>query len=233
MDPITAMATASAAFKALKSGFMVGRDIEQMAGDLSRWMGALSDLEQAEKEAKNPPIFKKMFAGKTVEQEALEVFTAKRKAQEQRDELKSWISLTLGPKAWQDLVATEGKIRKQRQETIYKQREKRRKFTEIISLSILACIGALLLYFFVMFLKGLDARASETIPDYVNCRLVGCETIDDSRVCVYRGPNNTQEVVYIDTSGWFPQELMCKYEPNKAKPPTIRDTLDAIKKAME
>jgi hypothetical protein len=233
MDPITTMATASAAFKALKSGFMVGRDIEQMAGDLSRWMGALSDLEQAEKEAKNPPIFKKMFAGKTVEQEALEVFTAKRKAQEQRDELKSWISLTLGPKAWQDLVATEGKIRKQRQETIYKQREKRRKFIEITSLSILACIGALLLYFFVMFLKGLDARASETIPDYVNCRLVGCEIIDGSRVCIYRGPNNTQEVVYMDTSEWFPQELMCKYEPNKVKPPTIRDTLDAIKKAME
>jgi len=61
MDPVTAMATASAAFGALKKGFAIGRDIESMASDLSRWMGALSDLDQMEKEAKNPPtiIFNK------------------------------------------------------------------------------------------------------------------------------------------------------------------------------
>jgi myo-inositol catabolism protein IolC len=57
MDPISAMATASAAFSALKKGFAVGRDIEAMASDLSRWMGALSDLDQMEREAKNPPNF--------------------------------------------------------------------------------------------------------------------------------------------------------------------------------
>ncbi len=55
MDPISAMATASAAFGAIKKGMQVGRDIESMAGDLSRWMGALSDIDQAQKEAKNPP----------------------------------------------------------------------------------------------------------------------------------------------------------------------------------
>ena len=30
MDPISAMATASAAFGAIKKGFAIGRDIEQM-----------------------------------------------------------------------------------------------------------------------------------------------------------------------------------------------------------
>ena len=45
------MATASAAFGVLKKGFAVGRDIESMASDLSRWMGALSDLDMLEKEA--------------------------------------------------------------------------------------------------------------------------------------------------------------------------------------
>ena len=132
MDPVTAMATASAAFSALKKGFAIGRDIESMASDLSRWMGALSDLDQAEKEAKNPPIFKKLFGGKSVEQEAMEVFAAKRKAQAQREELKQWISLTLGMSAWEDLLRTEARIRKQRQETLYAQREKRRKFVEVV-----------------------------------------------------------------------------------------------------
>ena len=62
MEPISAMSTASAAFSALKKGFAIGRDIESMASDLSRWMGALSDLDQAEKEANNPPYSKSYSA---------------------------------------------------------------------------------------------------------------------------------------------------------------------------
>jgi len=153
MDPVSAMATASAAFGALKKGFSIGRDIESMAGDLSRWMGALSDIDQAEKEAKNPPIFKKLFNGKSVEQEAIEAFAAKRKAQAQRDELKQWISLTMGRSAWDELIRMEGNIRKQRQETLYLQRERRQKFVEICVIIGSVLIGAALLVGFIWFVK--------------------------------------------------------------------------------
>lgn len=153
MDPVSAMATASAAFGALKKGFSIGRDIESMASDLSRWMGALSDIDQAEKEAKNPPIFKKLFNGKSVEQEAIEAFAAKRKAQAQRDELKQWISFTLGKSAWDELIRMEGNIRKQRQETLYLQRERRQKFVEICVIILAVLIGAALLVGFIWFVK--------------------------------------------------------------------------------
>jgi len=153
MDPVSAMATASAAFGALKKGFAVGRDVESMVGDLSRWMGALSDIDQAEKEAKNPPIFKKLFNGKSVEQEAIEAFAAKRKAQSQRDELKQWISFTLGKSAWDELIRMEGNIRKQRQETLYRQRERRQKFVEICAIILAILVGAAALVGFVWLVK--------------------------------------------------------------------------------
>ena len=153
MDPVSAMATASAAFGALKKGFSIGRDIESMASDLSRWMGALSDIDQAEKEAKNPPIFKKLFNGKSVEQEAIEAFAAKRKAQAQRDELKQWISLTMGRSAWDELIRMEGNIRKQRQETLYLQRERRQKFVEICAIILAILVGAAALVGFVWLVK--------------------------------------------------------------------------------
>ena len=86
IDPVSAMATATAAFNALKRGVEFGRDIESMASDIGRWMSCLSDVEQAEKEAKNPPIFKKIINSKSVEAEALELFMTKRKMQQQRDE---------------------------------------------------------------------------------------------------------------------------------------------------
>jgi len=141
MDPVTAMATASAAFNTIKKGFAVGRDIEQMASDLGRWMGALSDIEQAEKEAKNPPIFKKLFSGQSIEQEAMEAFAAKKKAQQQRDELKQWLQFTVGSKAWDELLQMEGQIRKQRQETLYRQRERRQKFIEIVVIAAAMIVG--------------------------------------------------------------------------------------------
>ena len=153
MDPVTAMATASAAFKTIKKGFAIGRDIESMVGDLSRWMGALSDIDQAEKEAKNPPIFKKLFSGKSVEQEALEAFAAKKKAESQRAELKQWMQFTVGSKAWDELIRMEGRIRKQRQETLYRQRERRQKFVEWLVIITSVIIGVAILATMVWFFK--------------------------------------------------------------------------------
>lgn len=230
MDPISAMATATAAFSALKKGFAVGRDIEAMASDLSRWMGALSDLDQMEREAKNPPIFKKLFGGQSVEQEAITAFANKQKAQQQRYELQQWISLTMGKSKWDELVKMEGQIRKRRKETLYRQRERRRKFVEIVAWIIVAGAGMAVLTAFVMLLKAHTAKAAD--PEHVTCRLVGCTVIEDTRICVYRGTNFTQDVIYLRLDEWFPREFQCKYAPNDTPPPTVQDVLEAIRKKM-
>ena len=230
MDPISAMATASAAFGAIKKGFQVGRDIEAMASDLSRWMGAMSDLDMLEKEAKNPPIFKKLFAGKSVEQEAMETFAAKQKAESQRRELQNWIGMTMGKSKWDELVRMEGSIRKQRQETLYKQRQRRRKFVEIVAWIVMLILGAGLLVGFVMFLKSAAANAT---PEYVVCRLQGCQTIDGERLCIYHGANNTVDSVWLNLHEYFPKEIQCKYDPQNGKPPSLRDTFKAIEKSRK
>ncbi len=156
MDPITAAATAASAFKAVEKGFQTLKSIESMASDLSRWMGALSDLEQAEKEAKNPPLFKKLFAGSTVESAAFEALAAKTKAEEDRATLKQYIQYSYGQSKWDELVRMEGKIRKERQETIYKQRELRRKFIEIVAIILTVLTGIGILVMLVLWLRSLN-----------------------------------------------------------------------------
>jgi hypothetical protein len=151
---MSALATASATFNVIKRGFEVGRDIEQMAGDLSRWMGAMSDLTEAEHQIKNPPIFKKLFSGKSIEQEAIEIFAAKRKAEQMREELKQFIGWTMGSKAWEQLLAMEGQIRKERQDTLYNQARRRQKFMEVVTVSIAIGIGVSLLVTAYMVVKG-------------------------------------------------------------------------------
>ena len=95
MDPASiglAITAASKAFTAIKNGFAIGRDIESMGKDLSRWMGALSDIDNAEKSAKNASPLRKLFKGKEIEASAIEAFTAKKKLEAQRQELKSFIN---------------------------------------------------------------------------------------------------------------------------------------------
>ena len=145
MDPVTislAMGVASKAFDAIKKGFAVGRDIEQMSGDIGRWMGAVSDVDNAEKQAKNPPLFGKLFKAGSIEEAALSAYAAKKKLEEQRYELKIFLNMTYGPQAYEDLLKMEGQIRKQRQETIYKQQQLRRQIGEAITwLIVVAIIG--------------------------------------------------------------------------------------------
>lgn len=145
MDPVSAIAAASAAFGVIKKGFEVGRDIESMYGDIGRWMSAVSDINQAEKMAKNPPLFKKIAFKGSVEEEALEAFAAKKKAEQMRTDLKNLISWTRGPSAWDELLRMEAKIRKDRQKQIYDQQEARRKFFEYSAAFILVLVtGALM-----------------------------------------------------------------------------------------
>lgn len=231
MIEVAAVASVAAqSFKLLKAGFAVGRDLESMAGDLSRWMGALSDLTQAEKEIQNPSIFTKLFRGKSIEQEAIEVFAANRAAKSQRDELKQFVQYSLGQSAWNELLALEGSIRKTRAETIYKQREKRRKFVEIVAWILMGLVGCGILIGFVMLLKSHTAGAQ---PDHVQCRLVGCEKIEGMRYCVYRGAWNTQEVISFRLDEWFPREFLCDFEPDKPRPPSMRDTMKAIRDSQK
>jgi hypothetical protein len=140
MEPITiaaAVSGATAAFNTIKNMIAAGRDIESCMSDVSRWMKMASDVDQAEKQSKNPPLFKKLFAAGSIEEEALQAYTAKKKLEAQRQELKTFLNMSYGPQAWADLIQLEGRIRKQRQEAIYEQQELRRKIVEGIAIAAL------------------------------------------------------------------------------------------------
>ena len=142
MDPVTitaALSVAKSAFTAIKNGFALGKDIESMGKDLSRWMGALSDVDNAEKTTKNASALQKLFKGKEIEASAIEAFTAKKKLEQQRQELKTFINFHYGANSWNEILHMEGQIRKQRQKEIYERQELIRKIWEWIGIIVL-CI---------------------------------------------------------------------------------------------
>jgi hypothetical protein len=149
MDPVTIISGATMAFNALKKGFAVGKDLQDMSGQLTQWASAMSDLGHVEKKAKNPPWWKTIRGD--VEQEALAIFAAKRKAEAMREELRQHISFTMGPSAWDELVRIEARIRKEKKDREYRQEEIKETIITwtLGSLLLLAGMGgmALVLYF--------------------------------------------------------------------------------------
>ncbi len=155
IEVAAALSAATTAFNAIKKGFEVGRDIESMSGDLSRWMGSVSDINKAGEYAKKPPLFKKLFAAGSVEEEAMASFMAKKKAEDMRYQLKQLISLTRGPAAWDELLKTEGEIRKKRQRLIYEQQERQRQIFEWSAIIIgVAVCGSFLIWLVAMAMKA-------------------------------------------------------------------------------
>ena len=121
IDPITAIAGATAAFNTLKKGIQVGKDLQDMGGTMAKWAGAVADLDFADKQNQKPPWYKALGGG--VEAQAMEIFAAKQKAASMRAELKDFISVVYGPSKWQEILEIEAKLRKQKREHEYRQME--------------------------------------------------------------------------------------------------------------
>ena len=236
LDPVTigtAVQVASGAFKVLQRGFQAGRELEQMTQDLSRWMSAVSDVDHLEKSAKNPSLFLKLTKGKSIESLALEAFTAKKQLEDQRYQLKQMIQLTRGQSAWNELIALEGRIRKQRQEAIYAAQQRRQKIIEYIAWTITIGAGLSVLVAFVWLLKAHTAQANDWANDMTVCRLVKCMKLDKRQeVCVYRGAHNTQETLFFDYGEWKPREYLCQWQVDQPPPPNVYEVLKAIKESQ-
>jgi nitrogenase subunit NifH len=136
MDPVSLVAMASTTFKGLQVLVSKGAEIEQVAQKLGHWYGLVSDLREAEREAENPPLFKKMFDGESVEQQALNAVIAKKKIEEQEKEIRELITWAYGNETYKEMMQLRREIRAKREKMIYKQRRKQRRMLDLSALII-------------------------------------------------------------------------------------------------
>ena len=150
IDPITAFATASTAISAIKSGIQMGKDIAGISGDLSKFAGAVSDLNFAYSKVENPPWYKVLFGSDT--NQALDIFAKKKQAEALRAELKQYIQFAYGQSAWEELLSIEGQVRKDRKATLYRKEELKQSIVEwtIGILVVVSGVGVLCLGFYLV-----------------------------------------------------------------------------------
>ena len=143
LDPITlttAVSTATMCYKSFVSMVQAGKELEDCTATLGKWMGAVSDIDNIHKNSNNPSTFDKLFNG-SIQEVAMESFSAKKKIQKQREELKNWLIGHYGLSAYEELLREEGRIRKSRNEAIYAKAEQQKRIRDYTIMGIASLIG--------------------------------------------------------------------------------------------
>lgn len=114
VEVAVAMSMASSAYNAIKKGMEMGREAQDVAEFFGRWFDAKENIAEANQYAQNPSMFGKMFSGKSVEAQALQVTSAKYKIAQMEKELREYLIYTGQSDFYEDMMIERRKIREQR-----------------------------------------------------------------------------------------------------------------------
>ncbi len=118
IDPITAISVAASAVSNIKSLMLAGRDASSA---LSKFAGAVSDVNYAADKAKNPGIFATLTG--SAEQQAIDAFSAHKRMQALRKEVEMLVQFSYGMDGLQEYKETLRRVRAQRKKTAYRRAE--------------------------------------------------------------------------------------------------------------
>jgi hypothetical protein len=95
----------------------------------------------------------KMFSD--TQASALDIWTKKQKLKEMREELRSHISWTYGPSAWDEIVRIEAQQRKAQREAVYAKEEFKQKIIDMVLAVVIITTGIAVLALIVYYIgKG-------------------------------------------------------------------------------
>lgn len=124
-----------------------GAEIEHVAQKLGHWYTLVSDINQAEQEAEKPPLFKKMFDGSSVEEQALNAVIAKKKIEEQERQIRELITWAYGVETYKEMIQMRRDIRAKRERMIYRQRRRQRFMLDMSAIIMGLMVAGGIVYF--------------------------------------------------------------------------------------
>lgn len=158
IDPFTAVAAATTAFNTVKRFVAAGQEFENCMGQMGKWYTAVSDFRKGQQLQKNPPIFRKLLAAGSVEEEALNLLIHEKKIMEMEKELQNMLNMRFGFGTWDELKEMQRKIRAKREREVYRQAEAKQAMINGVAIFLL--LGALVsmlggLFYFILKAKGM------------------------------------------------------------------------------
>ena len=139
IDPVSAYAAATAAYKGVKMLINAGREIEDVSKQLGAWYGAVADITRAESQRKNTTwLEKKQHGEASIEQEAMDITIRAKKLKEFEYEIRVMLDYRFGLGTYDQMLGMRRKIRAERERTVYAAMESRRQMANNLAITGLA-----------------------------------------------------------------------------------------------
>lgn len=165
LDPVSLLATATAVFNGLKAAVEVGREAEDIFGQLGKWAGAVADLQEwirteEENANKPPPLFKKLVFAKSATAEAFDTYAAKIKVAQMEEEIRHMFTLGelwwLGKEGYNEFIMMRRGIKEKREKMVYEQIRRRKKLIRMVTdyafIGVILFTGSLILWHIIAFI---------------------------------------------------------------------------------
>lgn len=110
----TAMSLATTAFRGVKKMVEAGKEAEDMYGYFMKFFEATESVSEADVMNQNAPKMSKLFAGKSVEAQALEIAMARSRMEKMEKELKDLMLWTGNDALYFDMMRERRNIRNAR-----------------------------------------------------------------------------------------------------------------------
>jgi len=139
IDPVSAYAAATAAYKGVKMLLQAGKDIEDVSKQLGNFYGAVADITRAESQRKNTTwLEKKQHGEASIEQQAMDITIRAKKLKEFEYDLKVNLDYRFGLGTYDDMLGMRRKIRAERERTVYAAMESKRQIKNNLAITGLA-----------------------------------------------------------------------------------------------
>jgi len=156
IDPISAVAVATSAYKTITAMISAGREVEDTLGQIGKWYGAVADFNEAKRQADNPPLFKKLFYSSSIEKEAMDMFIQERKVKAQEKDLRELLTFCFPGDAYKELTDLRRQIKDQREKTLYKQIRQRKAFvSNAVNCVLIAVLGTITYTIFALIINNI------------------------------------------------------------------------------
>jgi len=149
-----AVSMAVSAFNGIKKAVEAGREIEDVAGYFGKFFDAKEAIIEASVDSENAPVFKKIFAGKSVEAQALEITAAKHKAAKIEKELREFLIYSGQSQFYEDMMRERRSIREERIQRARNKAQKRKFWLDTFTISILIAACFLVIATLITLLTG-------------------------------------------------------------------------------
>lgn len=127
-----AISMATSAFNGLKRAMEAGREAEDMIDYFGKFFDAKDKIAEATMDSQNPSLASKLFAGNSVEAQALQITAARHKVAQIEKELREYLLYTGQMDFYEDMMRERRNIRQARIREAKRKAENRKFIQDII-----------------------------------------------------------------------------------------------------